>query len=141
MTKSRPHFICHMVSSVDGKIDGKALQPVMRKGEYEELGSKLRGDAWICGRTTSTSQRMSRLSQRRTYRQDLSPSMSLAAPTRMRYRSIPLESSVGRAAISMVITSSACSVSECRQIISQCFEKRIFPTSCREHLLLTLLTP
>jgi 2,5-diamino-6-(ribosylamino)-4(3H)-pyrimidinone 5'-phosphate reductase len=52
MTKSRPHIICHMVSSVDGKIDGKALQPVMRKGEYEELGSKLRGDAWICGRTT-----------------------------------------------------------------------------------------
>ena len=49
---ARPHIICHMVSSIDGKIDGKALQPIMRKGEYETLGAKLGGDAWICGRTT-----------------------------------------------------------------------------------------
>jgi 2,5-diamino-6-(ribosylamino)-4(3H)-pyrimidinone 5'-phosphate reductase len=48
----RPRIICHMVSSIDGKIDGKALQPIMRKGEYEALGAKLGGDAWICGRTT-----------------------------------------------------------------------------------------
>lgn len=48
----RPHIICHMVSSIDGKIDGKALQAIMRKGEYEALGAKLGGNAWICGRTT-----------------------------------------------------------------------------------------
>src|SRR5215212_5022997 len=48
----RPHIICHMASSIDGKIDGAALRPVMRAGEYEELHKQLNGDAWICGRTT-----------------------------------------------------------------------------------------
>jgi len=48
----RPYIICHMLSSVDGKIDGASLQAVMPDGEYEETGVKLKGDAWICGRTT-----------------------------------------------------------------------------------------
>jgi 2,5-diamino-6-(ribosylamino)-4(3H)-pyrimidinone 5'-phosphate reductase len=48
----KPYIICHMVSSVDGKIDGAALSSVMADGEYEATGSKLKGDAWICGRTT-----------------------------------------------------------------------------------------
>ncbi len=48
----RPHVICHMLSSVDGKIDGGALQAVTRAGEYEATGAELQGDAWICGRTT-----------------------------------------------------------------------------------------
>jgi 2,5-diamino-6-(ribosylamino)-4(3H)-pyrimidinone 5'-phosphate reductase len=52
MTKTRPHIICHMLSSVDGKIDGNALQLMTRKGEYEAVAAKLGGDAWICGRTT-----------------------------------------------------------------------------------------
>lgn len=52
MTQTRPYIICHMVSSVDGKIDGKALQQVMREGEYEAVATKFGGDAWICGRTT-----------------------------------------------------------------------------------------
>jgi riboflavin biosynthesis pyrimidine reductase len=41
-----------MVSSVDGKINGDALDAVMKEGDYEATGAKLRGDAWICGRTT-----------------------------------------------------------------------------------------
>ncbi|MCL4395588.1 MAG: hypothetical protein M1482_12440 [Chloroflexi bacterium] len=41
----RPHIICHMLSSIDGKIDGAALAAVTQKGEYEET-------AWVCGRTT-----------------------------------------------------------------------------------------
>jgi riboflavin biosynthesis pyrimidine reductase len=41
-----------MLSSVDGKIDGNALDAVIGKGEYEATGAKLEGDAWICGRTT-----------------------------------------------------------------------------------------
>jgi riboflavin biosynthesis pyrimidine reductase len=41
-----------MAASIDGKIDGSALRNVMREGEYEELHSKLAGDAWVCGRTT-----------------------------------------------------------------------------------------
>ncbi len=48
----KPYIICHMVSSVDGKIDGAALSSVMAEGEYEATGVKLKGDAWICGRTT-----------------------------------------------------------------------------------------
>jgi riboflavin biosynthesis pyrimidine reductase len=41
-----------MLSSVDGKIDGESLSAVMPDGEYEKTGAKLKGDAWICGRTT-----------------------------------------------------------------------------------------
>jgi 2,5-diamino-6-(ribosylamino)-4(3H)-pyrimidinone 5'-phosphate reductase len=52
MSGTRPYIICHMASSIDGKIDGSALQSMMRHGEYETLHSKLGGDAWICGRTT-----------------------------------------------------------------------------------------
>jgi 2,5-diamino-6-(ribosylamino)-4(3H)-pyrimidinone 5'-phosphate reductase len=48
----RPRIICHMASSIDGKINGSALRNIMRPGEYELLHSKLEGDAWICGRTT-----------------------------------------------------------------------------------------
>jgi hypothetical protein len=43
-----------MLSSVDGRIDGKALGAVMGEGEYEAAGAKLEGDAWIGGRTSSS---------------------------------------------------------------------------------------
>ena len=52
MSAMRPYVICHTVSSVDGKSDGKALRQMMLKGEYEAVAAKLDGDAWICGRTT-----------------------------------------------------------------------------------------
>ena len=48
----RPYIICHMLSSLDGKIDGAALRAVTVPGDYETTGTKLAGDAWICGRTT-----------------------------------------------------------------------------------------
>ena len=48
----RPHVICHMASSIDGRIDGAALRAIMNKDEYESTGDTLNGDAWICGRTT-----------------------------------------------------------------------------------------
>jgi 2,5-diamino-6-(ribosylamino)-4(3H)-pyrimidinone 5'-phosphate reductase len=48
----RPHIICHMLSSLDGRIDGAVLEAVMSEGEYEATGANLDGDAWICGRTT-----------------------------------------------------------------------------------------
>ena len=48
----RPHIICHMLSSLDGKIDGAALRGVSNTGDYEATGTTLQGDAWICGRTT-----------------------------------------------------------------------------------------
>ncbi|MCU1336704.1 MAG: bifunctional deaminase-reductase domain protein [Bryobacterales bacterium] len=48
----RPHIICHMLSSVDGKIDGASLKAVTTPVDYEATGTKLEGDAWVCGRTT-----------------------------------------------------------------------------------------
>ena len=48
----RPHIICHMLSSVDGKIDGASLGSVTVPGDYEATGATLEGDAWVCGRTT-----------------------------------------------------------------------------------------
>ncbi|MDB6147263.1 MAG: bifunctional deaminase-reductase domain protein [Spartobacteria bacterium] len=41
-----------MMSSLDGRIDGEALAAVSRDGEYEATGATLKGDAWVCGRTT-----------------------------------------------------------------------------------------
>ena len=35
----RPYIICHMLSSVDGKIDGAALDAVTGDGEYEATGA------------------------------------------------------------------------------------------------------
>ena len=37
----KPYIICHMLSSVDGKIDGNALDAVIAEGEYEATGAKL----------------------------------------------------------------------------------------------------
>jgi 2,5-diamino-6-(ribosylamino)-4(3H)-pyrimidinone 5'-phosphate reductase len=48
----KPYIICHMLSSVDGKIDGASLRGLTPAGEYEVIGAQLNGDAWICGRTT-----------------------------------------------------------------------------------------
>jgi riboflavin biosynthesis pyrimidine reductase len=48
----RPYIICHMLSSVDGRIDGASLKGLTAAGEYEVTGAELNGDAWICGRTT-----------------------------------------------------------------------------------------
>ena len=52
MIGPRPYVSCHILSSVDGKIDGSALQQVTPQGEYEAVAAKLGGEAWICGRTT-----------------------------------------------------------------------------------------
>ena len=48
----RPYTICHMLASVDGRIDGAALKEVTPAGGYEAMGAQLDGDAWTCGRTT-----------------------------------------------------------------------------------------
>lgn len=48
----RPYIICHMLSSVDGRIDGASLKAVTVSGEYESTGAQLKGDAWVCGRVT-----------------------------------------------------------------------------------------
>ncbi len=48
----RPRIICHMLASVDGRIDGASLCAVTPDGEYEATGAKLGADGWVCGRVT-----------------------------------------------------------------------------------------
>jgi 2,5-diamino-6-(ribosylamino)-4(3H)-pyrimidinone 5'-phosphate reductase len=48
----RPHVICHMMSTIDGRIDGEALRSLADTEDYEITGQQLESDAWICGRTT-----------------------------------------------------------------------------------------
>jgi len=48
----RPYIVCHMLSSIDGRIDGAVLRDVIAGSVYEATGATLRGDAWVCGRTT-----------------------------------------------------------------------------------------
>jgi len=48
----RLRIICHMFATVDGRIDGNCLRLVSKGTEYEETGTELGRDAWICGRET-----------------------------------------------------------------------------------------
>ena len=50
----KPHVICHMVSSVDGRILGSRWRPAGNRdaGLFERLHDKLGGDAWLVGRVT-----------------------------------------------------------------------------------------
>jgi 2,5-diamino-6-(ribosylamino)-4(3H)-pyrimidinone 5'-phosphate reductase len=48
----KPYIICHMLASIDGKIDGSFLRAVGGTGDYETTGAMLKGDAWVCGRIT-----------------------------------------------------------------------------------------
>jgi 2,5-diamino-6-(ribosylamino)-4(3H)-pyrimidinone 5'-phosphate reductase len=48
----KPYVICHMLSSIDGRIDVASLKELTPAGEYEATGAQLNGDAWICGRRT-----------------------------------------------------------------------------------------
>lgn len=49
----KPHVICHMVSSVDGRIvaDRWPGMDALTKA-YEQTAAKLKGDAWIIGRVS-----------------------------------------------------------------------------------------
>lgn len=53
---NKPHVICHMMSSVDGRIIvkqwGTKEETSKYIGIYEETGNTLSGDAWLCGRVT-----------------------------------------------------------------------------------------
>ena len=50
----KPHVICHMVSSVDGRILGSRWRPAGNRdaGLFERLHDQLAGDAWLVGRVT-----------------------------------------------------------------------------------------
>src|SRR5437763_6868833 len=50
----KPHVICHMVSSVDGRILSSRWRPKDGpvSGLFERLHDQLEGDAWLVGRVT-----------------------------------------------------------------------------------------
>ena len=50
----KPYVICHMVSSVDGRILHSRWRPQTRDGGmlFERLHERLGGDAWLIGRVT-----------------------------------------------------------------------------------------
>ena len=50
----KPYVICHMVSSVDGRILGSRWRPSGNRdaGLFERLHDQLAGDAWLVGRVT-----------------------------------------------------------------------------------------
>lgn len=49
----RPKVICHMMTSLDGRIltDGWPLSPEGRK-QYEQVHASYESDGWLCGRVT-----------------------------------------------------------------------------------------
>ncbi len=52
----RPHVICHMTTSIDGKVTGKFLetpQGLMAADEYYRVHRDLHADAFACGRIPS----------------------------------------------------------------------------------------
>ena len=40
------------LSTIDGRIDGSSLKKLPLGNDYESTGASLKGNAWICGRTT-----------------------------------------------------------------------------------------
>jgi riboflavin biosynthesis pyrimidine reductase len=51
----RPHIICHMASSIDGRILPSRWRPsgFDIRGPYERLHDEFGGDAWLIGRVTA----------------------------------------------------------------------------------------
>jgi riboflavin biosynthesis pyrimidine reductase len=52
----KPHVICHMLSSVDGRIRGRRWRPkgINNSGLFEKLHDEIGCDAWIVGRVTGS---------------------------------------------------------------------------------------
>lgn len=48
----RPYVICHMTSSVDGRIKVRRWKTLDADSHYERVHGELEGDAWMCGRVT-----------------------------------------------------------------------------------------
>jgi riboflavin biosynthesis pyrimidine reductase len=50
----KPYIVCHMVSSIDGRILHSRWRPPTRDGGdlFERLHARLEGDAWLVGRVT-----------------------------------------------------------------------------------------
>lgn len=52
----RPYIICHMLTSLDGKITGPYMRTAGVKGafsEFERINADFQSQAWLCGRVTT----------------------------------------------------------------------------------------
>lgn len=52
---NKPYIICHMVTSIDGKVTGSFLsrkEAIYSTNVYYNLNRKYQADAYLCGRTT-----------------------------------------------------------------------------------------
>ena len=57
-SQNRPHIICHMVQSIDGRVTGDFLYGeigIRASKVYYEINRRLKGDAFTCGRVTMES--------------------------------------------------------------------------------------
>ena len=55
-TMNRPYIVCHMLTSLDGKITGPYMKTKAVKGasdEYERINASYRSQGWLCGRVTT----------------------------------------------------------------------------------------
>jgi len=50
--QDRPYVLCHMTSSLDGRIKVRRWTNLDADGHYESVHKRLEGDAWMCGRVT-----------------------------------------------------------------------------------------
>lgn len=53
---NRPYIVCHMMSSVDGKITGPYMETKSAEAvgaEYERINAAYHPQAWMCGRVTT----------------------------------------------------------------------------------------
>ncbi|RFM29021.1 dihydrofolate reductase family protein [Deminuibacter soli] len=48
----KPYVICHMLSSIDGRIQTANWKGMNDQGLYERTGETTEAQAWMCGRTT-----------------------------------------------------------------------------------------
>src|SRR5947209_4491543 len=142
-TRVRPYIICHMLSSVDGKIDGASLKGLTADGEYEATGAQLDGDAWICGRTTMQQHFADPepfIPSSRTSA-DPQPCMSLGVPSPTLLQLTRSGSFDGQAMTSTVTTLFAWFPSKLRQITLRCCSEQAFPMLFRARARLILSRP
>lgn len=52
MPPDMPYVICHMTSSIDGRIKSRRWKTAPPDRHYEAIHQRLAGDAWMCGRIT-----------------------------------------------------------------------------------------
>lgn len=53
---TKPRIICHMMTTLDGKITGPFMDTntaELVRGEYERINELYKPDAWLCGRVTT----------------------------------------------------------------------------------------